>query len=237
MPNHRRAQAKRSARAPRSARLASALEVLVASFASIERADPREQRVLLLALARALRDAGKKLEGLAPPAAAADLVGALEGAIELAGGRLDELEARGVAYATSCDVPAGLPHVAGDETDLRDAFHALLLEAIDAMPAGGTLELTARNVGRWVVAGVTALPAPGGAAAAAAVAPARRGIERASAIARSAGGFVVTSGGPGGELRCRMSLPVASPVPGRGEAPGAGGPPQAPGSTSPRRTQ
>ena len=209
----------------------------MASFASIERADPREQRVLLRALGKALRDAGEQLEGLAPPAAAADLVGAIEGAIELAGGRLDELDARGVAFATSCDVPAGLPHVAGDETALRDAFHALLLEAIDAMPAGGTLEVTARHAGRWVIAGVTALPSlPGGAAAAAAAAPAPRGIERASAVARSAGGFLVTTGGRGGELRCRMSLPVASPAPGREEAPDGAGAPPAPGSTSPGRT-
>ncbi|MGH7402092.1 MAG: GAF domain-containing protein [Candidatus Rokuibacteriota bacterium] len=46
---------------------------------------------------------------------------------------------RGVEIEVETDLAAGLPRVAGDPAELREAFTNLVLNAVDAMPGGGTL--------------------------------------------------------------------------------------------------
>ncbi|MEX2222275.1 MAG: GAF domain-containing protein [Candidatus Rokuibacteriota bacterium] len=48
---------------------------------------------------------------------------------------------RGVEIEVETDLAEGLQHVAGDPAELREAFTNLVLNAVDAMPAGGTLGL------------------------------------------------------------------------------------------------
>ncbi|MGH7389135.1 MAG: ATP-binding protein [Candidatus Rokuibacteriota bacterium] len=53
----------------------------------------------------------------------------------------DEAEARGLAYDVRVDATPALP-VAGDPLELREVLTAVVLNALDAMPAGGRLTLT-----------------------------------------------------------------------------------------------
>ncbi|MGH7317146.1 MAG: hybrid sensor histidine kinase/response regulator, partial [Candidatus Rokuibacteriota bacterium] len=48
---------------------------------------------------------------------------------------------RGVEIEVETDLAPGLPRVAGDPAELREAFTNLVLNAVDAMPGGGTLTL------------------------------------------------------------------------------------------------
>ena len=56
----------------------------------------------------------------------------------------DMPQARGVDLRLQTDLAAGLPPVAGLEAELREAVINLVLNAVDAMPAGGTLTLRTR---------------------------------------------------------------------------------------------
>lgn len=58
----------------------------------------------------------------------------------------DEAEAKGVAYEVQVD-PRPVPPVAGDPAELREALANIVLNALDAMPAGGRLTLTTRARG------------------------------------------------------------------------------------------
>jgi signal transduction histidine kinase len=53
----------------------------------------------------------------------------------------DEAQARGIAYDIRVETPPVLP-VAGDPSELREALTNIVLNALDAMPAGGRIELT-----------------------------------------------------------------------------------------------
>jgi PAS domain S-box-containing protein len=53
----------------------------------------------------------------------------------------DMPQERGIVIELQTDFEAGLPEVAGDESEIRDALTNLVLNAVDAMPEGGTLSL------------------------------------------------------------------------------------------------
>lgn len=65
----------------------------------------------------------------------------------------DELEARGITVAVEC--PVGLPPVHVDAQKMRQVFLNLCKNAAEAMPAGGTLTLSARLDGEHVWLEVT----------------------------------------------------------------------------------
>jgi signal transduction histidine kinase/ActR/RegA family two-component response regulator len=54
----------------------------------------------------------------------------------------DEAQARGIAYEIRVETPP-VPPAAGDPSELREALTNIVLNALDAMPAGGRLELRA----------------------------------------------------------------------------------------------
>jgi len=64
----------------------------------------------------------------------------------------NELELAGIELAR--EVPAGLPHVRGNPRNLEQVFLNLFLNAIQAMPAGGRLRLSAAVEGPYVRVGV-----------------------------------------------------------------------------------
>jgi GAF domain-containing protein/ActR/RegA family two-component response regulator/anti-sigma regulatory factor (Ser/Thr protein kinase) len=75
-------------------------------------------------------------------------------AVELTKGRWkDEAQVRGVAYAVTTDF-VDVPAVAGEAAELREVFTNLLLNAVDAMPAGGGVQLTVRPDGDGVTVSV-----------------------------------------------------------------------------------
>jgi len=51
---------------------------------------------------------------------------------------------RGIVIRTQTDLATDLPAIAGDESELRDAFTNLILNAVDAMAGGGTLTVRTR---------------------------------------------------------------------------------------------
>ena len=64
--------------------------------------------------------------------------------------RTVEPEAKGHGVAVKVDVPATLPHVNGDASMLGQVFMNLAVNAVQAMPNGGTLRFDARPAGRRV---------------------------------------------------------------------------------------
>jgi PAS domain S-box-containing protein len=53
---------------------------------------------------------------------------------------------RGIVIRTETDLASDLPSIMGAESEIRDAVTNLVLNAVDAMPAGGTLTLRSRLV-------------------------------------------------------------------------------------------
>src|SRR5207249_2499903 len=71
-----------------------------------------------------------------------DLNDVVRGALEITQSRWrEETRSRGVAVDVQTSF-ASLPPVAGDPAELREAMTNLILNAVDAMPTGGTLTLT-----------------------------------------------------------------------------------------------
>jgi len=117
----------------------------------------------------------------------------------------------------SCDAPAALP-VAGEGADLRTAIFELLLNAIDALPHGGLVEVHARADG-----GDALLEVRNGSAA---IAPAMQesvfdpfvsgkadpdaglGLSAAWGIARRHGGDLTLDGAEGGRVVAILKLPL-----------------------------
>ena len=58
----------------------------------------------------------------------------------------DMPQQRGVVIKLKSELPHGLPPVAGVESEIREALTNLVLNAVDAMPDGGTLTLRTRTV-------------------------------------------------------------------------------------------
>src|ERR1700679_3717657 len=56
----------------------------------------------------------------------------------------DMPQQRGVVIQLRQELPAGLPAVGGVESEIREALTNLVLNAVDAMPDGGTLTLCAK---------------------------------------------------------------------------------------------
>jgi CheY-like chemotaxis protein len=55
---------------------------------------------------------------------------------------------RGVVVRVESDLDSKLPKILGAESEMRDAFTNLLLNAVDAMPDGGTITLRTRQAAR-----------------------------------------------------------------------------------------
>ncbi len=53
---------------------------------------------------------------------------------------------RGIVIRTQTELAPDLPPIGGDEGELRDAFTNLILNAVDAMPGGGTLTVRTRAI-------------------------------------------------------------------------------------------
>jgi GAF domain-containing protein/ActR/RegA family two-component response regulator len=76
------------------------------------------------------------------PFVAVDLNEVVRGALEITQSRWrEEMRSRGVAVEAQTSF-GRLPTVAGDPAELREAMTNLILNAVDAMPTGGTLTLT-----------------------------------------------------------------------------------------------
>src|SRR3989442_8081911 len=76
------------------------------------------------------------------PFVAVDLNEVVRGALEITQSRWrEETRSRGVAVEAQTSF-GNLPTVAGDPAELREAMTNLILNAVDAMPTGGTLTLT-----------------------------------------------------------------------------------------------
>jgi len=76
------------------------------------------------------------------PFVAVDLNDVIRGALEITQSRWrEETRSRGVAVDVRTSL-ATVPGMAGDPAELREAMTNLILNAVDAMPAGGTLSLT-----------------------------------------------------------------------------------------------
>jgi GAF domain-containing protein len=76
------------------------------------------------------------------PFVAVDLNDVIRGALEITQARWrEETRSRGVGVDVRTSL-TGVPGVAGDPAELREAMTNLILNAVDAMPEGGTLSLT-----------------------------------------------------------------------------------------------
>lgn len=63
---------------------------------------------------------------------------------------LDEAERRGITIHPVLELEEPLPDLVGDESSLQQLFVSLVLNAVEAMPAGGELRLSARVEGREI---------------------------------------------------------------------------------------
>ncbi|MBI4591374.1 MAG: GAF domain-containing protein [Candidatus Rokubacteria bacterium] len=78
------------------------------------------------------------------PFVAVDLNRMVQEALEVTQSRwLEEAQSRGVTIEVVTNL-AAIPPIAGDPTELREALTNLILNAVDAMPDGGTLSLSTR---------------------------------------------------------------------------------------------
>jgi GAF domain-containing protein len=85
------------------------------------------------------------------PFVAVDLNEVVRGALEITQSRWrEETRSRGVAVEAQTSFGT-LPSVAGDPAELREAMTNLILNAVDAMPTGGTLTVTTRVENNLVV--------------------------------------------------------------------------------------
>jgi nitrogen-specific signal transduction histidine kinase/CheY-like chemotaxis protein len=76
-----------------------------------------------------------------------DLNRILEQVIDLTRSRWSAMpQERGIVIRTQTDPAAGLPAIMGAESEIRDALTNLILNAVDAMPQGGTLTLRTRAI-------------------------------------------------------------------------------------------
>jgi signal transduction histidine kinase len=114
---------------------------------------PREEQPALLEPLQLVRDEIKRLNHvledflqLAGPRELAprrlDLAAVVARIMDFLGGELERRQLR-----LERDLPDGLPAVAGEEERLRQVIVNLLLNAFEATPAGGTVQVTARTEG------------------------------------------------------------------------------------------
>jgi len=86
-------------------------------------------------------------EGFAP----VDLNKLIEGAVSLTQPKWkNQAEARNVAIRFDLEL-GQIPNVVGSETDLREALTNLILNAVDAMPQGGTITVRTRSAASRVI--------------------------------------------------------------------------------------
>jgi PAS domain S-box-containing protein len=70
----------------------------------------------------------------------------IDQAIDLTHARWHDMpQERGMVIRLETEVPPDLPRIMGAETEIRDALTNLILNAVDAMPDGGTLKLRSRE--------------------------------------------------------------------------------------------
>jgi PAS domain S-box-containing protein len=70
----------------------------------------------------------------------------IDQAIDLTHARWHDMpQERGMVIRLETEVPPNLPWIMGAETEIRDALTNLILNAVDAMPDGGTLKLCSRE--------------------------------------------------------------------------------------------
>jgi PAS domain S-box-containing protein len=95
-------------------------------------------------IVRRLQDFARQQPGR--PATAVDLASAVREALEITSSRWkDEPQQRGLVIRVETALDA-LPPILGHATEIREALTNLILNAVDAMPQGGTLTLAARAV-------------------------------------------------------------------------------------------
>ncbi len=76
-----------------------------------------------------------------------DLNGLIGQALTLTRARWSDMpQERGIVIEVRTDLAPQLPRIMGTESDIRDALTNLIFNAVDAMPAGGTLSLHTRAV-------------------------------------------------------------------------------------------
>ena len=116
----------------------------------LERVEDVKVRQWLMVIERAALDGARTVRRLQDftgirrdqPAVALDLNQILQEVLETTESTWrQESQRRGVQIDVQTDLAGGLPAVAGDPAELREAFTNLVLNAVDAMPGGGVLSL------------------------------------------------------------------------------------------------